>query len=839
MRPNVRATYRVQLTPTWGLDRAAGIVGYLHRLGISHLYTSPLAEATAGSTHGYDVVDHQRVRAELGGPEALRRLWAALDAHGMGMVVDIVPNHMGIRDPANRWWRDVLRDGPDSAYAGHFDIDWAPPDPASQGRVVLPFLGAPIEQAVADGSIRVERRSDGPDLEVVHHADRWPASEASLDVIGLAPTDCDDRVDGVVADLNGSPDALLRFLHAQHWRAVQWREAETLLNWRRFFDVTDLASVRVERPEVFDDVHQLLRTWLDDELGARVVQGVRVDHVDGLVDPEGYLERLRGLVGPDRLLVVEKILAAHEHMPSTWPVDGTTGYEVAARFDEALTDPDGAVELARLTHLATGQDHSWPELVRECRHLVADRLLRPEVDRLVRAVSAALADDDGTAPPAGDVRDVVVALAGEMGVYRTYARPGAGELTADDRVEIDRAAAELRLRGTVAEDVLDDVAALLARDKGSGPLADEAASRFGQVTAPLAAKAVEDTAFYREVSLPWLAEVGGDPGRPAVPLPEVGRALAELQQRWPGTLSPLTTHDTKRSGDVRARLSRLALDPAGTDGTFAAWSAAAGHHRGAGPDPVLERLLWASIVGTWPVDADRIGRFATKAMREAKLRTTWTDPDEEYEDAVQAWITSVMDDPALTSSIDAEARRLLAPGRAAALVLVALAATAVGSPDLYQGDEVWNLALVDPDNRRPVDHAHLARLLDTVDGGVDLAALWRERSGDPADDGTVKLAVWHRLLRLRADHAAAFTGPHQPLGLDAAAAEQVLGFLRGDDVAVVAWARPGPTPHTPPGTVELPAGEWHDVLGGGRHAGGPVPTADLLTTLPVAALVRR
>jgi (1->4)-alpha-D-glucan 1-alpha-D-glucosylmutase len=838
MRPNVRATYRVQLTPTWGLERAAGIVGYLHRLGVSHLYTSPLAEATAGSTHGYDVVDHQRVRAELGGPEALRRLWEALDAHGMGMVVDLVPNHMGIRDPANRWWRDVLRDGPDSAYAGHFDIDWSPPDPASHGKVVLPFLGAPVEQAVADGSIRVERRSDGPELEVVHHSDRWPASEASLDVLGLAPTDCDDRVDGAVAELNRSPAALLRFLEAQHWRAVHWRDADTLLNWRRFFDVTDLASVRVERPEVFDDVHRLLRGWLDDELGARVVQGVRVDHVDGLVDPQGYLERLRSLVGPDRLLLVEKILAAHEQMPRTWPVDGTTGYEVVARLDEAVTEPEGAVELARLTHLATGQRHSWPELVRDCRHLVADRLLRPEVDRLVRAVGAALADDDGTAPPTADLRAVVVALAGEMAVYRTYARPGANEVAPDDRVELDRAAAELRLRGTVAEDVLDDVLALLSRERGTGPLADEATSRFGQVTAPLAAKAVEDTAFYREVSLPWLAEVGGDPGRPVVPLPHVGRALAGLQERWPGTLSPLTTHDTKRSGDVRARLSCLAVDPATAEAGFAAWGEAAAAHRGIGPDPVLERLLWASILGAWPVDAGRIGRFATKAMREAKLHTTWTDPDEAFERAVQDWVAAVLGDPALTSSIAAGARRLLAPGRAAALVLVTLAATAVGSPDLYQGDEVWNLSLVDPDNRRPVDHDHLGRLLDAVDGGVDLPALWRERSADPDDDGMVKLALWHRLLRLRAGHPAAFAGPHLPLALDEAASEAVLAYRRGDDVAVVAWARPGPAPHAPPGTVELPSGEWHDVVSGTRHAGGTVPTAALLTGLPVAALER-
>jgi len=839
MRIHVRATYRVQLTPDFDLDAATAIVPYLSRLGISHLYTSPLAEATAGSTHGYDVTDPQRVRDELGGDAALRRLWDALADAGMGMVVDIVPNHMGIRDPSNRWWQDVLRNGEQSDYAGHFDIEWTPPDPASAGKVVLPFLGGPIEAAVRDGEVRVERGVDPLDLVVVHHGDRWPASPESVALLGLGPGDCTERVDGALQDLDRSSEAMLRFLDAQHWRAVPWTDTARLLNWRRFFDVTDLAAMRPEVSEVFDDVHQLLGTWLDDDLGGRVVHGVRVDHVDGLVDPEGYLERLRDLVGPDRLLVVEKILAADEALPPTWPVDGTSGYEVMARLDEAVTDPIGAPELARLSHRATGQTLTWPQLELECKRLVAERLLVPEVDRLTRTVARALADDDDVAPPTDAVRQVVSELAAGLGVYRTYARPGASELAEADRVVLDRAAAELRLLGDVPADVLDDVQALLSRERGQGAAAEEAATRFGQVTAPLAAKAVEDTAFYREVSLPWLTEVGGDPGRPSVPLAEVGAALSALQRDWPGTFVPLTTHDTKRSGDVRARLARLADDPGGTDALLRSRHEGASAHRSPdGPDPTLERLLWQSMLGAWPIDAERLWTFATKAMRESKAHTTWTDPQPAFEDAVERFVTGVLADPELTDALDADTRALLGPGRATALVLVALAATAVGSPDLYQGDEVWNLSLVDPDNRRPVDHAHLAALLDRVEEGVDLVALWRRAAADPDDEGLVKLALWHRLLELRADRPHAFASSHDPLPLDEAAAAAVLAFQRGDDVAVVAWVRPGLAPHSPPGTVDVPPGRWHDVVSGRDHDGGPTAVEALLDALPVAVLVR-
>ena len=833
----VRATYRVQLTPAFGFDEAAAVVPYLARLGVSHLYTSPLEQATPGSTHGYDVTDHHRVRPELGGEPGLRRLWEALEVHGMGHVVDIVPNHMGIRHPSNRWWQDVLAQGPESPWADHFDIDWDPPDPAMTGRVLLPFLGTSVTDAVADGLITVERADDGEGL-VVHHADdRWPVSMESMLELGIDADD--DTLDEAVDDLAGSGGLLLELLELQHWRAAHWTEAATALNWRRFFDVTDLASVRVELPAVFDDVHALLRQWFtEDELAARVVQGVRVDHVDGLVDPEAYLLRLRDLVGPDRLLVVEKILAADESVPRSWPVDGTTGYEVAARLDEALTPPDGAGRLAERARAFTGDHASWPEQEATSKRLVADQLLQPEVDRVTRWLLVALAERGHEVPGPDVAAEVVTAMAGHLPVYRTYPRVGVAGLSGPDRARLATALEGARRhRPDLPAPLLEQTVELLSRHEDPTPATDELAVRFAQLTAPLTAKAVEDTAFYRAVALPWLDEVGGDPSRTQATLPDLVGSLASTASVGPGTLCPLTTHDTKRSGDVRARMSRLALHPDRWADQVQAWHESAAPHRShAGPDRSFEWLLWTTLVGAWPIDEARVQAYATKAMREAKVHTSWLAPDEAYESAVHDFVAGVMADAAIVASIGSFAAEVLADGRAASLAQLAFAATVLGSPDLYQGDEVWNLSLVDPDNRRPVDHQALAHVLDEVASpSASLPELWAAVRDDPADDGAVKLALWRRLVWLRGDRPEAFTGPPAPLPIDGDAADSVLAFHRDEHLAVVAPVRAAGAPS---GSVVLPAGRWHDVIAGRDRDGGPVPVVDLLGGFPVAVLVR-
>jgi (1->4)-alpha-D-glucan 1-alpha-D-glucosylmutase len=836
----VRATYRVQLTPGFTFDDAAAMVPYLARLGISHLYTSPLTEATPGSAHGYDVTDHQAVRAELGGPEGLRRLWQALDAHGMGQVVDIVPNHMGIRDESNRWWQDVLANGPDSAYAHHFDIDWHVADAASAGKVVLPFLDRPVDEAIADGVLVVARRADTPELVVRHHGDVWPASEASMELLGLSATDCDERTAGALDELQRDPGLMSRFLDAQHWRAVHWREASTRLNWRRFFDVTDLAAVAVERQDVFDDVHLLLRRWLDDDLAARVVQGVRVDHVDGLVDPAGYLERLRSLIGPDRLLVVEKILAADEVLPP-WPVDGTTGYEVTARINEAMTSAGGAEELVGMFTATTTRHRSWPDVAADSRRQVARDLLRPEVARAADAFSAAVVATGEPEPVAEEALELVRELACELDVYRTYPRPGSAELSDADRARVVGAAGRLaRRRPDLPARSVALATALLTRQAGHGPEADAFATRFNQLTAPLAAKAIEDTAFYRYAPCAWLNEVGGEPDRVRVGTGELHAFLGRVATDWPGTLVPLTTHDTKRGGDVRARLGRLSERPDEYCAVYAALQGGAAGRSGplSAETPELHWLICQVLVGAWPLDVDRAIAYATKAMREAKAGTSWLDPHEGYEAEVRELLHRVVEDDGVRQAIEGFVVTIRAAGRAASLAQLVLAATAAGAPDVYQGDELWNLVLVDPDNRRPVDVDRRRHLLEQVLHlrGDGLCELWRATRDEPADDGVVKLAVLQRLLALRGPDGPLHADmPYTPLSVTGEDAEAVLAYARGDDVVAVVPRR---TLDPILADVDLPEGNWVDALTDTERPGGPTAISDLLDRLPVAVLRR-
>jgi (1->4)-alpha-D-glucan 1-alpha-D-glucosylmutase len=840
MAPQVRATYRVQLTPGFTFDDAAAIVPYLARLGVSHLYTSPLFEASPGSTHGYDVTDPQAVRAELGGPQGLRRLWEALDAHGMGQVVDIVPNHMGIRHESNRWWQDVLANGPDSAYAHHFDIDWSVDEPGFAGKVVLPFLDRPMDQAIGDRAITIDRRADTPEFVVRHHGDVWPASDASMALLGLSASDCGERLDGALDELRRDPALLASFLGAQHWRAVHWRETAARLNWRRFFDVTDLAAVAVEREDVFDDVHLLVRQWLDDDLGARVVQGLRVDHVDGLVDPAGYLERLRALIGPDRLLVVEKILAADEQLPS-WPVDGTTGYEVTARINEAMTSAAGAEQLVHLFTASTTRHRSWPDVAARSRHQVARELLRPEVVRAADAFGAAvLAAGEPERTVNGSV-ELVRELACELDVYRTYPRPGSTELSDTDRDRVIAAAGRLaQRRPDLPARSVALATALLTRQAGQGPEADAFATRFNQLTAPLAAKAIEDTAFYRYAPCAWLDEVGGEPDRVRVATDELHAFFGRIAGEWPGTMVPLTTHDTKRGGDVRARLSRLSERPVEYGTAFTAWRAGSAGRTGTltTETPELHWLVWQVLVGAWPLDLDRALAYATKAMREAKAGTSWIDPHEGYEAEVLDLVGHIVEDDALRRWIEEFVVTIRAPGRAASLAQLVLSATAAGAPDVYQGDELWNLVLVDPDNRAPVDYDRRRAVLEQVLHlrGEGLCELWRATRDEPSDDGVVKLAVLQRLLALRGpDGPLRADLPYTPLPVSGEDAEAVLAYSRGDDLLVVV-----PRRFLDPilAEVHLPGGTWVDALSGAERLGGPTAVSDLLDRLPVAILRR-
>ncbi|HEX2134067.1 MAG TPA: malto-oligosyltrehalose synthase [Actinophytocola sp.] len=741
------STYRVQVQPAFDLDATASLVTYLHRLGVGAVYTSPLLAAAPGSTHGYDVVDPTRTNPDLGGEPARRRLVAAARDHGLGFVVDLVPNHMSVEVPAaNPWWWDVLTHGRQSPYAHYFDIDW------SRGPILLPILGD-------DSTAGTLELRDG---RLAYHEHEFP----------LAP-----------GTENGTPDEVHE---RQHYRLVHWRRGNAELTYRRFFDITSLAAVRVEDPAVFDATHAEVLRWLR----AGEVDGLRIDHPDGLADPGGYFARLRAAA--DCWLVVEKILAAGEELPASWPVHGTTGYDALRQLCGVFVDPGGE---AALTELAATPDFAVEEA--RSRRLITDRSLVAELRRI-----AALAPD----VPEDAVAELMVAFP----VYRSYLPEGLAHWTA----AVDTAR---RRRPDLADALtrLDQA----VRDDPRGELA----TRIQQTSGMVVAKGDEDTAFYRYPRLTALNEVGGAPGRFGVGPAEFHAGAAARDAGWPAGMTALSTHDTKRSEDVRARLAVLAELPHEFAAAVRRWSAR--HPLG---EPTLELLAWQSLVGTWPITPERLAAYLDKASKEAKLRTSWVDHDEPFEAAVNAWPAEVLADTATRADVEAFVARIAGPGWSNALGQKLLHLAGPGVPDVYQGTELFDLSLVDPDNRRPVDFAAREALLTRLDEG------WLP---DVDDTGAAKLHLVATTLRLRRDRPELFTG-YRPLSADGPAAGHALAFARAGVVAVatrlpVALARTG----WQDTVLALPPGTWTDHLTR-RPVPAVAPLAELLDRYPVALLVR-
>ncbi|MGW0190286.1 malto-oligosyltrehalose synthase [Streptomyces sp. NPDC003362] len=768
------ATYRLQLQPEFPFAAAAAAVPYLASLGVSHLHLSPVLEAVPGSVHGYDVVDHARVRAELGGEDGLRALSRTAREHGLGLVVDIVPNHMAMAPRHNRALWEVLREGPKSAYARWFDIDWE----AQGGQVLLPVLGHPLGAELEHLSV------DGDVLR--YHDQVFPLREGTEDL------------------------PLPRLLDAQWYRPVWWRLARTELNYRRFFSISELIGVRVEDPEVFDATHATVLRLLHEG----VVDGLRVDHPDGLADPDGYLRRLHEATG-GRWTVVEKILSDDEHLPASWPVAGTTGYDALRRVDGVFTDPSGAAELLsryrRFAAPQTDRGGHWEATARRAAYRVLEHELATEVDRLTRVANRLCA-----ASPDPALRDrapwalhtALRELLVRMEVYRPY------ESGDPALVVTEEAAARARSAFAVPEEAgaVDVVRELVLGRHGGGPDQLEFRTRFAQTASALRAKSVEDTAFYRYVPLLSATEVGGNPGRPAVSPEEFHAYCARVQRDWPLTGTVVSTHDTKRSADVRAALMVLTECPE-------RWADVLGEVSRAdtgAPDGQLAWAAWQTVFGLGPADPERVREALLKHVREAGMYTSWTEQEPPYEEAVAAFVAAgpcgAPGEPV------ARLRRALEPHiRANVLGTALVHLTMPGVPDVYQGTEAEYRALVDPDNRRLV----------------------RFPPEDPGDKGAVTAAA----LRLRARRPGAFgdTATYTPLAAEGPAAAHLLAYARSGQVVTAVTrlslrlAEAGGWRDT---RLALPPGRWADVLGTGREFRGYARVAELLESLPVALLER-
>jgi (1->4)-alpha-D-glucan 1-alpha-D-glucosylmutase len=785
----VRATYRVQLDSAFDLDAATNLVSYLAELGISHLYCSPYLQAAPGSTHGYDVVDHTSVNAELGGMDALERLAKELERCGMGHILDVVPNHMAIGGRASRWWWDVLKNGPDSSYARFFDIDWDPPDRRLRGKILVPVL--------AD-----------------HYGRVLEAGELALVETG-----------GEIDSINSEPALLHGILENQHYRLAYWR-TDLELNYRRFFDINELVALRMEESEVFEHVHKLALDLIERDL----LDGLRIDHVDGLRNPSVYLRDLRRRA-PDAFIVVEKILGPDEEIPD-WPVQGTTGYAFLNRVAGPFVDPDGDKPLTDFYTTFTGEISDLNELRFEIKLKVMDELLASDVERLVALLSEVCERHprhrDYTRH---DLRAAVRAVVAELDVYRTYVDADAHAVRSDDVHRIDAAvtAAQAR-RGDIDVDLFEFLAGLLLARHEGGPEA-EFTMRWQQTTGAVMAKAVEDTLFYNYNRLIALNEVGGDPGRWGLSVDGFHDANRRAADIWPRSLVATSTHDTKRSEDVRARLLLLTEIPHRWAEAVRSWAAHNERHKQSGwPDRNTEYLFYQTLVGAHPLDVERAVAYMQKSAKEAKRFTSWTAPDPDYDKILEEFVRAVVGDPVFAGTLDDFVAPLIEPGRVNSLAMVLLKLTCPGIPDTYQGTEVWDLSLVDPDNRRPMDYGTRRSLLSFVSGAsVDEVVA---RSGE----GASKLLVMHRALDLRRRRPEVFEGTsYEPLPAAGPGADRVIAFERGGRAAVVVPRLV--MSERAPAAVHLPSGGWRNVFTS-EHWTAEVSAADLLARFPVALLER-
>lgn len=787
------STYRLQIRESFTLDDAAEVTGYLRDLGVSWAYLSPILEATPGSDHGYDVVDVSRVDPARGGAEGLSRFVEAARAKDLGILIDIVPNHMGVSEPrTNAWWWDVLRLGRASAHADSFDIDWE----FGAGKVRVPVLGDHLDAVIDEISYDPTPADDAPDGLVRYYDHAFP-----------------------VAPGTGTSD-VRALLDAQNFELRFWQDEAADLNYRRFFAVTTLAGVRVELPEVFDATHAEILRWVREGLA----DGLRVDHPDGLVDPGGYLDQLaialeeagEGEVG---YVLGEKILEHGEALPSWWKTAGTTGYDALAEIDRVLTDPAGEASLDALdARLRADSDLApltgWHDLIHDTKRKIADSIQVSEIRRIVRGLPAALREEF----EADVLQDALAEILACFPVYRSYLPAG--------RAHLDAAAGEAEVRRPELGDVIEKLVPVLA------DTSLEVAWRFQQTTGPVMAKGVEDTAFYRFTRLGSLTEVGGDPGQFSLDVAGFHTAQALRHASWPTAMTTLSTHDTKRGEDTRARIAVLAEIPE-------RWAEVLAEFRGiasTGHGP-FDALLWQAIVGAWPASAsapeglkvyrERLHAYAEKAAREASEATGWWEQDETFEERMHAVVDAATGPAA--ERVRAFVDEISAAGWSNGLSAKLLQLLGPGVPDVYQGSELWEQSLVDPDNRRAVDFAERRRMLASLDA---------PGAAFPAVDatGAAKLLVTSRALRLRREHPLEI---YRPLEAAGSAADHVVAFDRGGVFAVATrlphgLAAAGGWRDT---VVLLPDTPVIDVLTGRSFSGGPTPLADLLAFYPVALLI--
>jgi (1->4)-alpha-D-glucan 1-alpha-D-glucosylmutase len=904
---DIRATYRLQFHQEFTFRDAQTLVPYLAELGISHLYASPIMEARPGSTHGYDIINHNRINPEIGGEIGFEALVTELHAHGMGLILDIVPNHMGVGGRDNVWWLDILEWGQESPFAAYFDINWDAERRDLKDRILLPVLGDQYGAILEQGGIELRFDSAEGSFSAWYFDHRFPISPKSYSVIldagggslaeiakdFTAVRECQPtaarartallkrRLGEIAAEpvaaaaiatalqtINGGVGGaasfrrLHRLLDAQAYRLAYWRVAREEINYRRFFDINDLAGLRVELPQLFEDTHRRVFEMI----GRGEVQGLRIDHIDGLFDPAGYCAALQQRFAEPLYIVVEKILARYEGLPD-WPVAGATGYDFANQAVTLFVDPAGEAAMTRLYRQITARDADFDDILQACKKRVMQVNLASEMNvlalRFHRLSMSEWRTRDFTLNGMLAALEEVIAA---FPVYRTYVSHRGSSV--DDRRYAEWAIGQAKQRQQPGDTTILDFIhrVIVAETSGHAHPQEvlEAAMHFQQVTGPVLAKACEDTAFYRYFRLLALNEVGGDPRRFGMSVGAFHHLMQDRAHHWPRAMLTTATHDTKRGEDARLRIALLSELPRDWGRRVARWMRLNRRHRSEidgelVPDRNVEYLLYQTLVGVWPPGldphditavaavAERVEAYMIKAVREGKEVSSWSNPNPAYETGLQRFIRGMLDtsraNPFLTD-FHAFVELLASPGAVASLAQLVLKLTVPGVPDIYQGGELWDFALVDPDNRRPVDWQRRRTLLHEVSSLDSFAPT------DNWTEGREKMFVTHRLLQLRRRRPELFAvGGYEPLEITGeTVGDHLCAFARrhGDEVFVVAVPRlvyrlyrGGSTADWGDAELVMPSHPtWRDAFTGREWAGQErIHLCDLLADFPVAVLL--
>lgn len=820
-------TYRIQLTSDFGFAECEKIVQYLYNLGISHIYFSPYFQAETGSTSGYDVVDSQNINEELGGKEGLEKLRKVMSPM-IGQVLDIVPNHTSILSERNKLWMDVLKYGRKSKYAKFFDIDWNPPQKRLAGKVLLPVLGEHYERELHSGHIQLTRLKD--DFFVTYYSYVFPVNAAGARKIKKGTQ---AKTDEEIAKLNSCPKLLDEILNVQFYFLSHWEAADKEINYRRFFSINSLIGMRVEDSGVFDYAHKSIFQMI----GRRQLDGVRVDHIDGLRNPVEYLKRLRSKARHQWILV-EKILGAKETIPKEWPVDGTTGYDFLNIVNGLFVNPAAKEGLSNLYRQLTGETRMYSEMLYKKKLLTIEKSFGGELTRLAAMLEQiAMRHRPYRDLNLSEIKEGLSILIAYFPVYRTYITDFEHSMRDEDAEYIGRAIWNSREKNPQVHEILWEFFKDLFAGKLNGKDELEFVLRFQQLTGPIMAKGAEDTAFYCFNDLISLNEVGGEPSKFGTSVKEFHEYCLRTQRDRPLTMLTTSTHDTKRSEDVRMRINMISEIWQQWEQTVRKWFEENKKYRsGNSPDANTEYLLYQTLVGCWPIETQRINDYIIKAVREEKVRTSWTKVKEGYEEGLVLFIEKILKDGEFVRSLEWFIGLIIRAARISSLSQVLIKYTAPGVPDLYQGTELWDISLVDPDNRRPVDYQLRKNIFYEMEM-IDCKGAFEEM-----ESGQVKMYVIYHCLKVRREHLECFgeKGSYEPIGVSGAKAENVIAFRRGGKIVTVAprmLMSLGDPPDWQDTAIELGEGRWVNEFTK-QIFEGDVEMKNLLNDFPLALLVK-